>query len=86
MQISLKRREVRSFDLAAYDRLRLTTRDGIAWATLEGSANDHALAASSPITFAGPGRVVIESLESDMTVRAEFLGIPARKEVLLATH
>jgi hypothetical protein len=71
MKITLKRRAVASLDLAADDCLRLTTRDGTAWVTLEGSANDFVLTCSDPLEFTGPGRLVIEALEGDVVVHAE---------------
>ena len=73
MKISLKRRAVASLDLAADDRLRLTTCNGTAWVTLEGSADDFVLTCSDPLEFAGPGRLVIEALESDLVIRAEYI-------------
>ena len=85
MQIPLKLREARSLDLSPGDRLRLTTRSGTAWVTLEGTPDDHVLASSSPVNLTGPGRVVLEPLESDMIIRAELLELPVREKALLAT-
>jgi hypothetical protein len=85
MKISLKRRAVTSLDLTAGDRLRLTTRDGIAWVTLEGSAEDFVLSSASPLEFTGPGRLVIEALEDDLAIRAEPTSGPVHESVLLMT-
>lgn len=78
MQISLKRRAVASLDLSADVCLRLTTRNGNAWVTLEGIADDFALTSSSPLEFTGPGRLVIEALENDVTIRAESSSGPGK--------
>lgn len=85
MQISLKRRAVASLDLIANDRLRITTRNGVAWATMEGSADDFVLTSASPLEFAGPGRLVIEALEDSVIIWAELTPRPVRESILLAT-
>jgi len=84
MKISLNRRAVASLDLSADDRLRLVTRGGSAWVTLEGSPEDFALTPSNPLEFTGPGRLVIEALESDMLVRAEIIPGTLREAALSA--
>jgi hypothetical protein len=84
MQISLNYREVESLDLSPGARLRLTTRNGTAWVTQEGIADDFALTSSSPVEITGQGRAVVESLEGNMIIRAEILEFPLRKEALLA--
>ena len=73
MKISLNRRAVASLDLAADDRLRLTTRHGTSWITLEGIADDFVLTCSNPLEFAGPGRLVIEALDDHVVVRAQMI-------------
>jgi hypothetical protein len=85
MQIFLNRRMVASLDLSADDRLRLTTADGAAWVTLQGSPDDSVLTSSCPLEFTGPGRIVIEALESDMIVHARSLQKRIHEPLLLAT-
>jgi hypothetical protein len=84
MQLSLKRHAVASLDLRADDRLRLSTRNGTAWVTKEGVSLDFVLSASRPLSFTGPGRVVVEALEDDMFVHTESVPGPVRGPVLLA--
>ncbi|RYD67903.1 MAG: DUF2917 domain-containing protein [Verrucomicrobiaceae bacterium] len=86
MQIFLNRRAVASLDLTGGDRLRLTTADGAAWVTIEGSPDDSILTSSSSLEFAGPGRLVIEALESDMIVQAGSLQKRIHEPLLLVTH
>jgi hypothetical protein len=82
MQIFLNRRAVASLDLTADACLRLTTRGGTAWVTLEGAADDFVLTCSNPLEFTGPGRLVIEALEGDVVVRTE----PTSKVGKTLTH
>lgn len=84
MQIFLNRRTVASLDLSADDRLRLSTSNGSAWVTLEGSPDDFVLSSSSPLDFTGPGRLVIEALESDMIVLARSPQKKLQEPLLLA--
>ena len=84
MQLSLKRHAAASLDLRAGDRLRLSTRNGTAWVTKEGVSEDFVLSASRPLSFNGPGRVVIEALEDDMFVSMESVPGLVRGPVLLA--
>ncbi|MEK7950021.1 DUF2917 domain-containing protein [Luteolibacter soli] len=84
MKISLTRREVESLDLSSDDRLRLTTRNGSAWVTLSGTAEDFILTSSSPVELAGPGRLVIEALDGDIVVHLGFSRTIAGNAVLIA--
>lgn len=83
MQIFLNRRAVASLDLTADDRLRLSTTDGSAWVTAEGSPDDLVLTPSSPLEIAGPGRIVIEALQDDMIIRARSLQNRREEPILL---
>lgn len=84
MKISLRRREVESLDLLPNDRIRLTTRNGTAWITLSGVADDFALTSFSPVELTGPGRLVIEALDENMVVHAD-VSHPLAKNESLAT-
>ena len=84
MQIFLNRRAVASLDLTGGDHLRLTTTDGTAWVTLEGSPDDLVLTSSSPLELVGPGRIVIEALQDDMIIRARSQQKRLEEPILLA--
>jgi hypothetical protein len=67
--LSLKEREIHSFDLLENERCSLHIHEGVAWATLEGDPTDHVLIASSRTGFTGPGRLVIEAVGGNLALQ-----------------
>lgn len=74
--LSLKEREVHSFDLLESERCSLRIHEGVAWATLEGDPTDHVLIASSCTGFTGPGRLVIEAVGGDLALQMVSVTLP----------
>lgn len=66
--IRLPRRTVRSLDLTENHQLRIKVSGGAAWVTLEGKPDDFLLTVfSAAAVFSGPGRLVIEAVDGDLT-------------------
>lgn len=66
--IRLLRRTVRSLDLTENHQVRIKVSGGAAWVTLEGKPDDFLLTVFSPAAvFSGPGRLVIEAVDGDLT-------------------
>ena len=68
--IHLPKRNAGAIDLAEDEQVRLVLESGTAWVTLEGDAEDHMLVKEDRARFSGPGRLVIESLEGELLIRA----------------
>jgi hypothetical protein len=60
--------QIFSRQLQDAEALRFRIVSGHLWITMEGSREDHLLAAGDSITMAGPGRLVAEGIEDGAVV------------------